>query len=313
MVLHIASPLAEADPASRRLGKKILLKMDCYQPTGSFKIRGIGRFAEHALSQGRNHLVSSSGGNAGYSAAYAGRALGLQVSVVVPETTPAATRHMLAGQGARVTVHGSVWDEADVEARALAARTNAAYVSPFNDPVLWDGHSTLVAELAAAGVKPDAIVLSVGGGGLLCGVMVGLDRLGWHDVTVVAVETEGADSLAQSIAANRLVTLPAITSVAKSLGALRVAPEALAWTQRHPTASIVVPDRAATDACVRFATEHRALVEPACGASLSVVYDNHPALAGARTVVVVVCGGINVGAQDIHQWALAGRDAAPPR
>lgn len=300
MALHIATPLQEDIPTSRRLGKKVFLKMECVQPTGSFKIRGIGRLAENAVARNKTHLVSSSGGNAGYSAAYAGRRLGLNVTVVVPETTPHATRDMLAGQGARVVVHGKVWDEADLAARAIVADTGAVYVPPFDDPDLWDGHSTLVSEMA---LKPDAIILSVGGGGLMCGVMKGLERLGWHDVAVVAVETRGADALSQSIEKNELVTLPAITSVAKSLGALRVAPEALAYARRHPTTSVVVPDRAATAACVTFATEQRMLVEPACGASLSIVYDDHPAIRQARTVVVVVCGGINVQPRDIQNWA----------
>jgi L-serine/L-threonine ammonia-lyase len=87
------------------------------------------------------------------------------------------------------------------------------HVHPFDHPDIWQGHSSIVAELnhQLHGAKPDAIILSVGGGGLLNGVVEGLQAVGWGDVPVVAVETEGADSFAAACKAGKLVTLPAIT------------------------------------------------------------------------------------------------------
>lgn len=302
MALHVSVPLFEDIETSQRLGKAVLLKMDCYQPTGSFKIRGMGALCEQAAARGISKVVSSSGGNAGYSAAYAGRKLGLEVVVVVPSTTPATTREKLRSQGAEVIFHGDVWDEADLKAREIVETFGAAYASPFDDPILWRGHSSLVDEIVAQSSKPDAIVVSVGGGGLLCGVLEGLERNGWSDVKVVAVETGGAESLRRSIECGQLVTLPEITSIAKSLGARRVASEAFKWIGRHPIDSVVVPDEAAVRACVSFARSQRALVEPACGASLSIVYDNHESIRDAKVVVVEVCGGIGVTPEQIVEW-----------
>ncbi|TDA49312.1 pyridoxal-phosphate dependent enzyme, partial [Burkholderia pyrrocinia] len=109
-----------------------------------------------------------------------------------------------------------------------------AFVHPFDDPVLWQGHATMIDEMAAdemaaVGPKPDAVVLAVGGGGLLCGVLEGLARNGWHDVPVVAAETEGADCYARSVAQGRPVELPEITSIATSLGAKRPCDAAVEW------------------------------------------------------------------------------------
>jgi L-serine/L-threonine ammonia-lyase len=125
-------------------------------------------------------------------------------------------------------------------------------------------------------------------------VLQGLQRGGWQDVKVIAVETQGCESLHRSMLAGELVTLPAITSIAKSLGARRVASEALAWTRRHPVESVVVSDQSAMTAARRFARQQRVLVEPACGAALAVVHENHPALGDAACAAVVVCGGIAV-------------------
>jgi L-serine/L-threonine ammonia-lyase len=146
------------------------------------------------------------------------------------------------------------------------------------------------------------VVLSVGGGGLLCGVISGLRRNGMAAVPVIAVETEGADSLARSIGAGERIELPAITSIATSLGARKVSQQAFDWTRRHPVRSVVVPDSAAVGACIRFMEDHRVVTEPACGASLAVAYDADR-LAGFNNVLVIVCGGVTATVAQLQQWA----------
>jgi L-serine/L-threonine ammonia-lyase len=146
------------------------------------------------------------------------------------------------------------------------------------------------------------VVVSVGGGGLLCGLLEGLHQVGWKDVPVLAVETEGAASFAASVRAGCLVTLDRITSVATTLGARTVAAEALAWTRRHRITPWTVTDRAAVDACLRFADEHRVLVEPACGASLAAVYGRARPLQDLDPVVIIVCGGAGVSLRLLEEW-----------
>jgi L-serine/L-threonine ammonia-lyase len=304
-----AQPLHDATPyvPHRGLpdtGRETWVKLDCYQPTGSFKIRGVGRLCQGLWADGARAFVCSSGGNAGYAAAYAGRALGAPVTVVVPSTTPVFMRDRIAALGARVIVEGDVWDKADALARAIADRGEAAYVSPFDHPLLWEGHASLVDELAAAGPAPDAVVVAVGGGGLMCGVAEGLQRNGWTKTVIVAVETAGAASLARSIEAGRQVTLDSIDTIASSLGARRVADAAFAWTGRRPVVPVVVSDADAVRACARFADDHLALVEPACGAALSLAYDDHPALAPYARVVVIACGGVVVSLEKLTAWRI---------
>ncbi len=302
MVLYIHTPLVESSPLSERTGKRILLKMENLQPAGSFKIRGIGLLCQQGKRDGVSHFVSSSGGNAGYAAAYAGRKLSVKTTVFVPETTPPDARRKIASQGAEVRVVGSVWDEADEEAMAFSRKVSGLYVSPFDHPLIWEGHATIIDEIAEEMDKPDAIVLSVGGGGLLCGVIEGLQRNGWQDVPVLAVETEGTASLAASLKQGRLVTLDKITGVATTLGAKTVAREALERAQQHPVQSVVVTDLEAIDACLQFADEHRCLVEPACGASLALAYSKPESLAATKSVVIIVCGGIGVNLGKFQEW-----------
>lgn len=300
--LHTVTPLWESRPLSGIMNAPVFLKMEALQPIGSFKIRGVGKACQDHWQMGARRFVCASGGNAGYAVAYAGRQLGAEVTVVVPQAASVWIQEILRREGATVIVHGEAWDDAHVYATQLAARENAAYIHPFDDPRIWQGHATIIHEIAAAKIKPGALVVSVGGGGLLCGLLEGLHQVGWSEVPVVAVETAGAASFAQSVTAGRLITLDRITSIATTLGSRTVAAAALAWTKRHQIIPWLVTDRAAVNACQRFADEHRVLVEPACGASLSTIYDQASILTDLSPIVVIVCGGAGVNLKLFEEW-----------
>ena len=341
-VLHVHTPLLFSRPMSDLAGRDVYIKLDAFQPSGSFKLRGIGYACQKALREGARSFTSSSGGNAGLATAYAGAALGVKTTVVVPTTTPPFIRDRLEELGARVVVHGAQWSEANEEAQRRNAEDGGKLVHPFDDADAWTGHATLVHETVAdlerrakmmmnaktnaktndsneretlhkTEDKTDknkiaAFVTCVGGGGLLMGILQGLRETGLdaapNATRVVAAETFGADSMASSLEAGAVVTLPGITSVAKSLGA--AAPSARVFAEAHELYAVknerdrrVIPlrvsDEDAVRACLRFADDHRVLVEPACGAALAAVYGGQAAKwlekCADGPVVVEVCGG----------------------
>lgn len=300
--VHTKTPLWFSPALSAAADTQIYLKMEALQPVGSFKARGMGAACRANYEAGARRVVCASGGNAGYAVAYAGQQLGLQVTIVVPETTSGRAKELIMGEGATLVVHGKSWDDAHAYGVELASREQAGYIHPFDDPQVWSGHASIISEIAEAGVKPGLLVLSVGGGGLLCGVLEGLQGVGWSDVPVLAVETEGAASFAASVRAGRLVTLDRITSIATTLGARRVAARTLEWTKEHTITPWVVTDRQAVDACLRFADDHRVLVEPACGAALSTAYQPAAGLAGHDPVIIIVCGGAGVTRELLEKW-----------
>ncbi len=303
MPLHIQTPLLQSRPLSVLTNKTVWLKLEAAQPVGSFKIRGIGAVCETYAKQGKRRFVSSSGGNAGIAAAYAGRQLNIPVTVVVPETTTARAKALIEQEGADVIVHGASWMEANALAQSLLDE-HSAFIHPFDNAEMWAGHGSLIDEVVAASVDFDAVIVAVGGGGLLSGVAAGLQRNGLNHVPVVAVETLGADSLAQSVAAGQRIELPAITSIATSLGAKAVCENAFAITGRHDIRCATVTDAQALSACEQFLHDHRVLVEPACGAALATLYNvgGHDALADFQRPLVVVCGGATATLEQIQQW-----------
>lgn len=301
--LHIKTPLIESLELSEIAKSQIYLKMEAMQPSGSFKNRGIGYICSHyAKTENAKCFVSSSGGNAGLAVAYSGRLLGVPVKVVIPKTTPKLMADKIHKEGAEVIIHGEDWNAADVLTRQLAQEPGSFYISPFDHPLIWKGHASLVHEIKEDGIRPDAIIVAVGGGGLFCGIVQGLHDVGWNDVAVLTSETEGAASFAKSVKEGKLVTLDEIKTLATSLGAKRVTPQALEWTKHHPVVPYVVSDKQAVDAAVHFADQQRVLVEPACGAALALLYDHSIDFKKYKRVVVVVCGGSGVTRELMQQW-----------
>src|SRR5574341_156240 len=299
--LHIETPLFESRALSIQAGRSVWLKLEAVQPPGSFKIRGIGFACQEYARRGATRFVASSGGNAGIAVAYAGRHLAIPVVVVVPETTTERAKKLIQKEGAEIIVHGASWQEANDFAISLVKKTDA-FLHPFDDPLLWQGHATIIDEIARSDTKPDAIVLSVGGGGLLCGVIEGSYRNNWQNIPVIAVETEGADSFAKSVLAGPRIELPAITSLATSLGARQICERAFNWSKQHPVQNVVVSDKVAVSACERFIVDQRIVVEPACGAALATAYEHIAEIEKFKSILIIVCGGAATSIEQLRQW-----------
>ncbi|ESO12670.1 hypothetical protein HELRODRAFT_105471 [Helobdella robusta] len=290
----------------------VYLKLENIQPTGSFKIRGISNMILKELERGKVRLVASSGGNAGLAAAYVTKKLNVPLDLYIPINTKKEMLERLRAEGANVILHGKVWDEADEEARKELRDPSVGYISPFDHPDIWEGHSSLIMEASEQmSKKPDLVILSVGGGGLLLGVSRGMEAVGWNDVPILAMETVGADCLHQALLAGKLIKLRSITSIASSLGALMVAEEVLKISKQRKIISKVVTDEECVEAVCRFLDDHCMLVEPSCGASLAAIYAGIVSgmlpqfKSNARklkNILVIVCGGVNINLNQLNMW-----------
>ncbi|MGH1337818.1 MAG: pyridoxal-phosphate dependent enzyme [Aureispira sp.] len=289
--LHQETPLFLAHRLSAEQERSIYFKMDCYQPTGSFKIRGVGKRCQEAKAAGYQHFVIASGGNAGLATAYAGWKLKVPTTVVLPVKTSVAMQEKIRNLGATVKLAGQVWDEAHAVAIKLADSADAVYISPFDHPTLWEGHASVLAECATQMPEPDVIVVAVGGGGYFCGVMQGVAEQGWNKTRVLVAETKGANCLQVALEAGERVALKSIDSIASSLGAKQVAAQAFEYAQQDRVQTHVVTDGQALDAVGLFLEDIGTLVEPACGAALSAVYHPGTWLDDVSSVLVLVCGG----------------------
>lgn len=299
---HIHTPVLLSHPLSQLISRNVYVKMEALQTSGSFKDRGIGKLCSYYAKQGVKGLVSSSGGNAGIAVSFAGKRLGLDVKVIVPGNAVLLTVNKMMAEGADVITEGEIWDEADLYARNMAKELGYAYIPPFDNPIIWEGYESILDELKKDKIKPDAIITSVGGGGLFSGLLQGLIKHKWTDVNMITAETTGAATLATSFAKKERIKLDKIDTIATTLGAKQICQRAFELSMAHLTHPQVVTDKQAVRASLEFANDHRVLVEPACGAALAVVYEQLSVLEQFDNIVVIICGGNGVSLDLLNEW-----------
>jgi threonine dehydratase len=198
-----------------QLGPAVSAKLETLQPTGSFKVRGgLAAVSATLEEEPGRAVVASSAGNHGLGLAYAASKLGAQVTVVVPTGASAAKVSALQQFDVRLVLYGEGYREAETHALELAARDGSRYVSPYNDPDVIAGQSTLARELLEQVSNLGTVVVPCGGGGLLAGVTLGLAGTG---VRVVGIESEASPSMSTALAAGGIVPIDVEPTVADGL------------------------------------------------------------------------------------------------
>ena len=209
---HLAVTPVVAVP---QLGPMVSVKVETVQPTGSFKVRGgLAAVAANLDDEPGRAVVASSAGNHGLGVAFAASNLGAQVTVVVPNGASAAKVSALQQFDVRLVLYGEGYREAETHALDLAAHEGSRYVSPYNDPDVIAGQATLARELAEQVPNLGTVVVPCGGGGLLSGVILGLEG---RDVRVVGVESEASPSMSTALAAGSIVPINVEPTVADGL------------------------------------------------------------------------------------------------
>jgi len=283
------TPLTASATLSERLKTNVYVKLELFQKTGSFKVRGAFNKALTLTPEERSRgIVAVSGGNHAQAVAYVARALGLRSLILMPETTPRNYVEATRGYGASikfaVNAAAAFAEVADFE------REGWVYVHPFDDPLVMAGQGTVGLEILQDVPQATDVIISIGGGGFIGGIATAIKALK-PAVRIWGVETEGADCMSKSIAAGKIVTLDAITSVARTLGAPAPAERTFALAKQLLEGVTVVSDREALDA-LRFLLERlKILTEPAASCTLAAADRLREQFSPERHVVLVLCGG----------------------
>jgi threonine dehydratase len=303
-----STPVVTSPDLSTRTGASVHLKLETLQPTHSFKVRGAVNALLSLPPAGRGRgVVAASQGNHGLGVAWAAARLGVGAAVYLPTDASRARVGALERLGAAVMLRGDSWDEANACAIDAAAASGRHYIHPFNDRSVMAGAGTLFMELLDQLPSVDLLVASVGGGGLLSGLISAARRLS-PKTRVVGVETEGADCMARSLEAGTIVTLPAITSVARSLGARRTEPAQFEVVSRYAEGVVVVSDDETKRQVLETWRGERLLLEPAAACVLAALASGRVRVRPGERVVAVACGA-NVELDEVSAWMNPGLDS----
>ncbi len=282
--------------AGVRLGDdRLYLKPEHLQKTGSFKPRGMtNRIATLSDSAKARGVITLSAGNAGQAYAWAGRAAGVAVTVVMPAGAVRSKVEACIGYGARVVLYGAHIGETFAEMDRIRDAEGLELVHPFDDPAVIAGFGSIGLELLEDIPELDVIVVGVGGGGLISGVAVALKERR-PTVRVYGVEPERSNALSLAIERNEIVRIQP-DSVADGLGAPFAGAWTLAMAQRYLDGMILLDDPTIL-AGMRFAIERlKQVLEPAGSAALAAVLAGRvPIHDGERVAVVLSGGNVEVG------------------
>ncbi len=283
------TPLEHSDSLSRRLGFPTFVKYELFQKTGAFKARGgFNKLLSFSDEDRERGVVAVSGGNHAQAVAYASQVLGVRSVIVMPESTPKNYVEATRGYGATVDLQPTI---AAAFAKIDDYRAEGmVFVHPFDDPVVMAGQGTVGIEILED--LPDAtdVILSIGGGGLAGGVGTAIRSLS-PSTRVWGVETVGADAMTQAIRAGHPVELPAITSIAKTLGAPAVTERSLAMTQKYLESVTVVTDAEAVEALQFIFERLKVVTEPAASCTLAAAEKLRNNFGPDSKVVLILCGG----------------------
>lgn len=285
------TPSMSATLLGRRVGEVDLhVKAENLQKTGSFKPRGVlSKLLGMSAEDRERGVVTVSAGNHAQALAWGSRSVDVDCTVVMPETAPATKVDACRGYGAHVVLHGDVFDAFE---RALALRDEEGltFVHPFDDDEIVAGQGTVGLELLDDLPEVQAVVVPVGGGGLLAGIAVAVKRRA-PSVRVYGVEPEGADSMCRSLEEGEPVRLEEVDTIADGLGSPMAGELTLPLVRRCVDGMVRVPDDAIATAVGQILTFTKLLVEPAGAAGVAALAEGLLPLSPGERVAAVLSGG----------------------
>ncbi|NOT47687.1 MAG: threonine/serine dehydratase [Acidobacteria bacterium] len=288
--------LEKSESLSLDLGTNVFVKYELFQKTGAFKVRGaFNKLLNMSDDERTRGVVAVSGGNHAQAVAYASGMLGVDAVIVMPENTPQVYLDATRGYGATLDLQPTIADA--FQKMAEYESNGRVMLHPFDDPLIIAGQGTVGLEIIED--VPDAtdVIISIGGGGLAGGSAIAL-KAADPNIRVWGVETEGANAMSVALEAGEPVTLAAITSIAKTLGAPFVTESTLAIARDLLESVTLVPDTEAVTAMKFILERLKVITEPAAACTLAAARRLKHNFGPDSKVVLVFCGG-NTGVDDL--------------
>lgn len=287
----VLTPCPESIPLSELTGSRIFCKLDNFQRTGSFKERGaLNALLRLPAAQRRCGVIAASAGNHALGLAYHGHRLGIPVTVVMPTYAPLIKLSTCRGLGANVIVQGASFSEARAVADGLVAKEGFTYINGYDHPDVIAGQGTMGLEILRQVRDLDAIVVPVGGGGLIAGISTAVKALRPR-VRIIGVESRATASLTAALKAGRPVPTTPKPTLADGLAVAQVGGNAFRIIRRLVDEVVVVDEKWISLAVLRLLELEKNVVEGAAAAPLAAILAGKlPRLAG-RCVALTLCGG----------------------
>ena len=301
-IIHV-TPCAHSETLSAMTGARVFVKLENLQMTGSFKERGAANtLLQLGPAERRRGVVTASAGNHGLAVAFHAARLGIAALIAMPAWAPLRKIAWARRHGAEVVLHGENYDEAYARAAEIEAERGLVFVHPFDDPRVIAGQGTIGLELAEQVPDLDAVLVPVGGGGLIGGIGLALKALR-PAARVIGVQAEETPAMKAALAADQRVVVPAASTIADGIAVRRVGAHTFDLARRYVDEVVSVGEEEIANAILLLLEIEKTVVEGAGAVALAALVNRRVALSG-KTVVLLLSGGnidVNVIAQIIER------------
>jgi threonine dehydratase len=288
------SPCPHSIMLSALTGQQVYLKLENLQMTGSFKERGaLNRIAMLTPEQAERGVIAASAGNHAQGVAYHATKRGIRSLIVMPLTTPLVKVTATREFGAEVLLHGANYDESCAEAVRLCEEQQFTFIHPFDDADVMAGQGTIGLELLEQIPQLEAVVVPIGGGGLIGGVACAIKELR-PEIRIVGVQTSRLPSMQAAIQAHHPVTVDAATTIADGIAVRRAGDLTLPLVERYVDEIVTVEEDEIASAILMLLEREKTLAEGAGAAALAALLQHRTSLHGAHTAVLIGGGNIDV-------------------
>jgi threonine dehydratase len=288
------SPCPHSQMLSALTGQQVYLKLENLQMTGSFKERGaLNRIAMLTPGQAARGVVAASAGNHAQGVAYHATARGIRALIVMPLATPLVKVTATRGFGAEVVLHGANYDEACEEATRLCAAQGMTFIHPFDDASVMAGQGTIGLELLEQVPQLEAVVVPIGGGGLIGGIACAIKE-SRPDIRIVGVQTSRLPSMLAARAEGHPVTVEPSMTIADGIAVRRAGDVTFPVVEKYVDEIVTVDEDEIASAILVLLEREKTLAEGAGATALAALLQKKTTLVGAHTAVMVCGGNIDV-------------------
>ncbi len=288
------SPLARSESLSQQAGAPVYLKLENLQMTGSFKERGaLNRLLALSAEERAVGVVASSAGNHAQAVAYIARRLGIDATIIMPETAPLTKVSNTRGHGAEVILAGETYAEAYDEACRVQKERGLVFIHPYDDALVVAGQGTIGLELLEQEPDLEVVVVPVGGGGLIAGIGTAIKALA-PGVEIIGVEAASYPSAQQSLAAGHVEACGDTSTLADGIAVRRIGDVPFAQMQRVVDRVVTVTEEEIASSILALAEQEKTVAEGAGAVALAAVLEGRFELRGRRVACIVSGGNIDV-------------------
>jgi threonine dehydratase len=284
------SPFPYSETVSRMTGNRVFFKLENLQMTGSFKERGaLNRLLTLTPEQAQRGVITASAGNHGMAVAFQCQRLNMAATIVMPVTAPLIKITRVRQYGAQSILHGSDYDSALAEALRLSQESRLTFVSPFDDPFIVAGQGTIGLELYEQNPDLEAVIVPVGGGGLIAGIALALKTLK-PKIRVIGVQAEAVPSMQAALENGKPVQVPPATTIADGIAVRAVGAIPLELVRRYVDEIVTVSEGEIANAVLLLLEIEKTVAEGAAATALAAVINKKVSLS-KKNVGLIVSGG----------------------